>query len=721
MTPLEHALSLALRGFWVFPLQIGQKVPLHKGWQDEATRDPARIAKWFRKPYNVGIFTGKFQDDKALCVVDIDDKGVKHGSETLLALEFEGKDFPPTCEHTTPSGGRHLIYICDGPLRQGTDVLGSGLDIRSRGGLILGPGSEIDGKPYAQINGHSRLVPAPAWLVDHLGRDSDRAPVDRTPVVGVDPDRARLRSVEYLKTAPIALEGQGGDALTYRVAAQVKDFGVTQDQAVLLLDEHWNERCLPPWTLQELADKVAHAYQYGREQPGVAAPEAVFAAVAPAEVDEPKMLHPFAEISREYAFVKQGAYVLQETTDEDGAFITERLTVVEFNAWFANRPWARANEKPRPISMHWMEWSGRRQYDGVTFMPCRDMGPRWYNLWRGFAVQPAPGPANHPALDAFLEHALKNVCNNDPKLFTYLMGYFAHAVQRPWEKPLVALVMKGDKGTGKNACVERVGYLFGPHFLVADDERYLLGNFNSHLESNIMFVLDEASWAGDKRGEGKLKGLITGQKHLIEHKGKEPRTKKNLSRIVILGNADWVVPATQDERRFAVFHVGNGRKQDRQFFIDMREGMEQGGYAHLLRYLMDFDLSQVDINDAPNTKALTEQKLAGMPPIQEWWYDCLTSGAIAGGDFGGEWPAAIPTNRLRDAYYSWHRRRNIRTRPETEDAWGRIITKMAPSFKKVKVAKPALGNTTYDRCTPGLAKLRKDFEKFIQGDIEWAD
>ena len=145
-------------------------------------------------------------------------------------------------------------------------------------------------------------------------------------------------------------------------------------------------------------------------------------------------------------------------------------------------------------------------------------------------MEPASS-GSHKSVDQFREHVLANVCGGSEELAHWLTAYFAHMVQKPWQKPLVALVFRGAKGVGKNALVERVGALLGKHFMVADDERYLLGNFNSHLEANLFFVLDEAAWAGDKRAEGKLKGLITGSQHVIERKGFEPYEVDNLTQI----------------------------------------------------------------------------------------------------------------------------------------------------------------------------------------------
>lgn len=720
MNRLEQALALAAKGFHIFPCEANGKLPVIKDFPNRATRDPEQIRKWFENTdRNIGISTTRFGDDQALVVVDIDNKDGKDGDAQLFSLELEGYELPASLEQSTPSGGRHIIYAAHHACKQGVNVLGDGLDIRSRGGYIVGPGSTINGKSYSQINGHDQVAIAPTWLVARLGIDLPRPPSDNTPLAGVDADRAALRAMEYLKTAPVANEGEAGDLTTFKVAAKLKDVGCTEAQAFEILSNHWNDNCQPPWELSDLQAKVRHAFTYGREQPGISAPEAVFTPVVKGKGDasgEGKG-SPKEEMNKEFAFVKTGAFVLQETTDHKGNFTTQHLGMAEFHGWFAN-VLVPNGKNQTPLSQQWMTWAGRRQYEGVVFAPEKDMGPRWYNLWRGFTVEPAES-GDHPAVKQFLDHALNNICAGDEKLCQWLIGYFAHIIQRPWEKPLVALVFRGAKGVGKNALVERVGKLLGPHFLVADDERYLLSNFNSHLEANLFFVLDEASWAGDKRAEGKLKGLITGAQHMVERKGKEPYRVDNLTRVAIIGNEKWLVPATQDERRFAVFNVGAGRKQDQEFFKSMREGLERGGYCYLLRYLKDFDLSKVDVNTAPNTQGLIDQKHASLDTVQEWWLDCLSANALVGSDWDGVLPEYIPTNRMRTAFEHWAKGRNIRSRLPGRNDFLRTLHEMTPSMVKVKARPDDPQDSTYSYKNPGLEGLRSDWDRYIGGTHDW--
>lgn len=141
---IDHARRLAAMGFHVFPLAPGRKdPPLIKDFPTKATRDATQIAAWWEwEPRaNVGISTSRFGDDQALLVVDVDPR--KGGLESLVVLELAGRALPSTWTQRTPSGGFHFIYVVPEPVRQGVDVLGPGLDVRSRGGYIVGAGSVL--------------------------------------------------------------------------------------------------------------------------------------------------------------------------------------------------------------------------------------------------------------------------------------------------------------------------------------------------------------------------------------------------------------------------------------------------------------------------------------------------------------------------------------------------------------------------------------------------
>ena len=711
---IDAALDLVRRGFWVFPIVSGSKKPAIKRWQHEATQDPARLHEWFDRDDprpNIGVVSERFGVAGALLVLDVDTKNGKDGMAELLRLELAGFELPDTLTAETPTGGRHLFFSVETAVRQGADKIGTGLDVRSRGGYVLGAGSTIDGKPYRWLL-DAPIAPAPAWLVERCGvavrHDDRRQDQER---IQVDAARALSRARQYLLAdAPVAIEGQHGDETTFKVAARLKDFGLDADAALGILLEIWNGRCTPPWPVDELAAKVRNAYAYGFETQGAAAPESDFKPVAAHDSDD----HPLAWLNKRHAYiiVKNADAILWETEDVDGRFEVQLLPVQTFSRMYAARQWT-PNKKRERMTESWIEWDKRRSYRGLVFMPEQPLAPGYYNLWRGFQdpeiVDTAQAAA---AFQMYTEHMRMNICANDVALFSWLTGYLAHLVQRPWEKPHVALVLKGRKGVGKNAFVERVCDLLGGHAMVAARRRYLVSNFNGHLERLLMFVLDEAFWSGDKEVEGILKDLVTGSFHQIERKGHESYSIRNLTRVVILTNEDWAIPASHDERRFAVFDVGDGRRKDTAFFQAMVAGMRAGGNRLLLDWLRSIDLTGFDVNSAPLTTGLLEQKLASLSPFQQWWLDSLTEGRLVSSDFGDEWPRELSPERLRRAFRVYMRERNVTARLPADNAIGRELKKLVPG-----IGVGWTGGRVYKIAT--LDECRAAWCGFIGHKMEW--
>jgi hypothetical protein len=651
-------------------------------------------------------------------VVDVDVKNDKDGNRAILEHELAGREFPLTLENSTPTGGKHLVYFTQQAVRQGVDVLGSGLDIRSSGGYIVAPGSTVDAGHYFTDRPAAPCA-APAWIIEACGAPRAKA-LDRTPLPGVDPYRARQRGIDYLATAPEAIEGAGGDDCTYGVATKLLALG-NMPAAVfdLMASEHWFEGC--GWTPKELIEKIAHAEKYMQDPIGADAPEAQFEAVAKTKNTSTQNVHPFEKLNQEYAFVIAGGghHILWETTDEFGHPVVEHLKEDTFHKKFASARF-QSGEKTVQLTRAWMGSDVRRSYDKLVFAPEQPIGKRFYNTWRGFTVTPVAAASERAkaAVAAWHEHVLKNLCSGVAEHARWLTGFFAHMVQRPWEKPLTALVFRGKKGTGKNAAVDRVGQLFSGNYFTADDNRYLTGNFNSHLESCLTLVLDEAQWAGDKKAEGRLKGLITGEFHLIERKGSEAYKVKNLTRVIVLGNEDWLVPASQEERRFAVFNVGDGRMQDRAFFKEMREGMEANGregYGLLLHTLQQFDLAGVDVNEAPRTQGLADQKRESMSPTQQWWLESIESEVLLGSDTAGQWPKTLAVNRLLDAVRRYARDRGISGRAPGKRTVNTMMAGMVPGWEAIKtnVKDQQLGDITYHYALPTIEVARAHMAKYL--------
>jgi hypothetical protein len=280
----QAALALAQQGFHVFPLK-DDCTPAYKGWQASASTELDRVrAMWTdatgnELDHNIGIATGTPFRGKYLNAFDIDVKAGKQGDKSLALLEAIYDTLPVTRETTTGSGGRHLFFLNDAPLANSVQKIGEGIDVRGRGGYVVGPGSVKAGRRYIATS-EIEPVACPQWLADMAGAAKEKPDLKPDPNFEWDTSEGLSRAEHYLKhEAPEAVEGDAGDQTTYNVLCRVREFGVAPDTALLLALEHYNDRCAPPWDPEDLQRKVANAYEYAENVPGKALATFEFGAV----------------------------------------------------------------------------------------------------------------------------------------------------------------------------------------------------------------------------------------------------------------------------------------------------------------------------------------------------------------------------------------------------------------------------------------------------------
>lgn len=215
------------------------------------------------RDYNIGV------DCTDRIVVDIDVKDGKDGYNQYMQL---GGSFD-TLVVRTPTGGYHCYF-------EGADSanapIASDVDIRSHHGYVLAPGSVINGVEYTVVSDVT-----PTWVPYNVERLL-RAPYERrqTDHAANDSEANIDAARRYLLSAPVAIEGNRGDETTFVTAARlVREFSLSPMTAFELLRDNWNERCDPPWSLDELLQKVENAANYGTADMGRLDPAVIYAGV----------------------------------------------------------------------------------------------------------------------------------------------------------------------------------------------------------------------------------------------------------------------------------------------------------------------------------------------------------------------------------------------------------------------------------------------------------
>lgn len=149
-----------------------------------------------------------------------------------------------------------------------------------------------------------------------------------------------------------------------------------------------------------------------------------------------------------------------------------------------------------------------------------------------------------------------------------------------------------------------IGYNHAAH---VTDHKLLVSEFNGWALGKLFIFVDEASWGGDKQGEGALKGLITEPKIAYQFKGVDQQMGDNFCRAGFASNEEWTIPATKDERRFMVLDVNDDKIGDVKYWDKLRDWLyKEGGKEKFMGWLMKREIKS-RLNMAPKTKALADQ------------------------------------------------------------------------------------------------------------------
>ncbi|MGO4551256.1 primase-helicase family protein [Lysobacter sp. 2RAF19] len=376
---------------------------------------------------------------------------------------------------------------------------------------------------------------------------------------------------------------------------------------------------------------------------------------------------PVARLNRDHAIVvMEGTVaVLRESRNDRGGRSINFLSPAGIRTLFANQTVevdaidskGRPKAKRVPIVDLWMASPERRTFEGVTFAPSCNAPESYYNLWTGFAVEPLDVDLFRAAMRCrrLLAHLKHNVCNGNREHFRYLLAWTADMMQDPDHKKGVAVVLRGEKGTGKSTFADILRRLLGGHAIKVSHMKHLTGNFNGHLADKLLVVAEESFWAGDKNDEGPLKDMITSDTLTVERKGVDAVEMRSVSRIVMVTNAAWAVPATRDERRYFVLDVGSKRRQDHAYFSAIHKQMDGDGLQAFLGLLLQIPLAGFDLRAVPETDALKKQRALSLEPHFQFIADCLHSGAIAGTEW--TWGATVVKQNAYDAYLDYARKR----------------------------------------------------------------
>lgn len=375
-----------------------------------------------------------------------------------------------------------------------------------------------------------------------------------------------------------------------------------------------------------------------------------------------------------------------------------RITEQALVSIYANKMITLGNKSVNPAKI-WLVDPARREYlSGARLVPPDEHCPEdVFNLWRGYAYEPVQG-----SVDMWTDFLYEVICDGKNEYLLWLEDWIADMLQHPSHPKGTAIVLSGIEGVGKGTFANTLGALLGAHYRHITQDSQLTGRFNAHLADSMLIFADEMIWGGDKRSRGTLYALVSEKQLMAERKGYDSIPMRNLNRMIIASNSDWVVPAGPMARRWFVLKVSPKRKDQSGYFKKFIAWLETGGYQAIMYYYLTRKITS-DLYKAPMTLGLAEQKMAGIELVPQWWHAVLTHGSIQ--EPASEWQTSVSLKILELSHQAYCR--NYGTKPQYFPRLMRDLRRMVPGLNKVE-----------DRVELGtLAQCREQFSKLYGVDF----
>jgi Bifunctional DNA primase/polymerase, N-terminal/Primase C terminal 2 (PriCT-2)/Family of unknown function (DUF5906) len=638
-----------------------------------AARDPETVIKWWTRypKANIGIALGRISD---MVVIDVDGAPGRETLEKLLA-QYNHVMAPFWFVETgREDGGRHYYFRYPKDVTVKTRKV-EGLEVRSDNAYVVAPPSvHYTGRVYTWQGIPNEQSSRPGWedlpqcFIDFAahGEKAINLRGAGRPTRGTTSRRLRLiDSASAIYSPPTYSETREKEVVAALRCIPADDYDVWLKMGMALHWTGWGERAWEIWcqwsqksTKFNVADQQKKWESFGRpDRPGpvitlgslfaLAQEHGFTAEVEPAaEPDEPPHLKSQIETinERHFAIRNIGGKCLVGEMVPNPAGSGQMLSlqsIQAFRAWYDNQYVAvvddKGNERRKPLGTYWIAHRKRRGYEGVDLVPNapQELPDGKLNLWRGFGVEPKKGDWSLMA-----QHVCNVLAGRDAKAAEYISRWAAWSLQHPDVRAEVALALQGGKGSGKGVFLRGVGRCFGEHGMQITNQEHLVRRFNGHFRSCLFLFVEEAFWAGDKKGESVLKGLITEPTLTIELKGIDAVQWPNRLHVAMAANAEWIVPASAGERRYAVFKCadtyvrGHGDEEvSRAYFEALHHEFDNGGLEAMLFDLLHWDLGDWHPRQVYETEGLRRQKEQSLPPLAEWFVLLLEDGNLPGRNF----------------------------------------------------------------------------------------
>jgi len=331
-----------------------------------------------------------------------------------------------------------------------------------------------------------------------------------------------------------------------------------------------------------------------RHPPAPPAPELVIPGEAPPP--PPEGGNSLEEWLSRFRFVEEQSRVIDST--KKGTYA--EYTLSEFKNKYANIYVGRDSK----LCNKWFHHPKRKDVRDTIFFPTKaaevtQYGEKFWNTYAPSDLNPVDkaDPVKIEPFMAHLEYMFPK--KSERRIF---LNWMAMTVQHPEIKIPWAPLIISKQGVGKGFIFKVLTAILGMHNCSMILPERLDNQFNAFLQDNVLTCIDEMKHGSKVDVSDKLKSYISETSLEINVKGKKERTREVFGNFIIFTNHSNATFIDEGDRRFWVYNI-KALKNTPEYYDQLWAWYrkEPQSLNHLMRYLLDIDLSKYDHATVPKS------------------------------------------------------------------------------------------------------------------------
>lgn len=317
------------------------------------------------------------------------------------------------------------------------------------------------------------------------------------------------------------------------------------------------------------------------------------------------------------------------------ASLPEKLEVEYSNQVFYTLDAEGKAKRTNPFTF-WLHAPGRQDIVGVTahldhtqvFVRGTD-GYKRLNIWKGLARPGKPGGCK-----LFKQFLHETICNRRDDVYNWLWKWLAYKVQYPLSTSRSAVILYGEKGTGKDLFFSYLAKAVGEdNCKMFEEKQQLEAKHNTERVGRLFECSNEVLFMSDARDENKMKPFVTQEKITIEPKFAQQYEIPKFSAFLIFTNDKQPLRVTDDERRYTFikpshkYAKGFTDEATRQGYYGPIGAEKDGdGPSSLLAELLETELGAYLPFPGFDTSEATQLMLGTSKGEDEWLGEIIEAG-----------------------------------------------------------------------------------------------